>query len=125
MEEIDQGKRDKYLANHYHLLRFAPSRYDYPWFCRYVVKETWWDEYVNYIVEQHGSGTVLTSEVVKWFMDPEEFVTSVYRFLNENYPVETEEKENKDKITYGKAPVECPVDPEARKRCPECAERVW
>jgi len=56
-------------------------------------------------------------------MDPDEMVNAVYTFLVLTEPEAEEKEPEKPKIIYGKAPTECPVDPVARARCPECAER--
>jgi len=119
MDEKELDKINKYFAHKYHLLHFAPASYDFKWFCQYVTREEWWQEFIIHYI---GSEAISWVEVAK-FLDPEQLVNAVYLFVLERYPESEETEQEKPTITYGKAPTECPVDPVARARCPECAER--
>jgi hypothetical protein len=128
MQKIDRKKRDKYFKDRYHLLHFSPTGDDFIWFCKYITREIWWDDYIRFAIEKNfGANTVLTSEVIKYFLEPEPLVDSVYMFLLSRKDLNEYDEEiiEKEKVTYGKAPTECPIDPKERARCPECAERVW
>jgi len=123
MQEIDRNKRDRYFKDRYHLLHFDPAHDDFLWFCQYVQDEKWWPAFIAHYI---GSEAISVIKIRK-LLDAEQLVNAVYIFckLLENVEPEEEKEPEKEQVTYGKAPKECPIDPKERARCPECAERVW
>ncbi len=121
--EINLEDQKRYFRMRYAITAFKPAGDDFKWFCKFVTEEDWWPEFVQLMCDRYAKTTVLTCDLLKHFLNAQEFVDAVYLFLIE-----------RDGITEGMilsenqeqpgppAPVkECPLRPPGpHVRCPQC-----